>query len=46
VFVGQFASDEAGLAAGALLVTAPILLFYLIAQRKIIAGLLEGALKG
>ena len=46
VFVGQFGTNEAGLAAAALLVTAPVVLFYLFAQRKIIAGMLEGALKG
>lgn len=46
VFVGQFATDQAGLAAAALLVTAPVLIFYLIAQRRVIAGMLEGATKG
>lgn len=45
VFVGQFASDQASLAAAALLVTGPVLIFYLIAQRRVIYGMLEGATK-
>jgi raffinose/stachyose/melibiose transport system permease protein len=45
-FVGQFSSDVSGLAAGAVLVTAPVVLFYLIAQRKVMSGMLEGAVKG
>lgn len=46
MFVGQFSSDVSGLAAGTILVTAPVVLFYLLAQRKVIAGMLEGAVKG
>lgn len=45
-FVGQFGSNDALLAAAAILVTAPVLVFYLFAQRKVISGMLEGAVKG
>lgn len=45
-FVGQHSSDIPVLAAGTLIVILPILLTYLVFQRKFISGMLEGAVKG
>lgn len=45
-FVGQHSSDIPVLSAGTLIVILPILLTYLVFQRKFISGMLEGAVKG
>ncbi len=45
-FVGQHSSDIPVLAAGTLIVILPMLLTYLVFQRKFISGMLEGAVKG
>ena len=45
-FVGQYSSDVPVLAAGTLIVIVPILVVYLVFQRKFISGMLQGAVKG
>lgn len=44
-FVGQYSSDVPVLAAGTLVVILPILVVYLVFQRKFISGMLQGAVK-
>lgn len=44
-FVGQYSSDVPVLAAGTLIVILPILVVYLMFQRKFISGMLQGAVK-
>ena len=44
-FQGQHASDTALLAAGAVLVALPVVLVYLLFQRRFIEGMLTGAVK-
>jgi raffinose/stachyose/melibiose transport system permease protein len=45
-FQGQFAIDYTGLAAGILLVVAPVLIAYAFLQRYIVSGLTAGSIKG
>ena len=45
-FQGRNTSDEALLAAGALIVAAPVVVVYLFLQRHFIRGMLSGAVKG
>lgn len=45
-FVGQYSSDVPVLCAGTLIVIVPILVVYLVFQRKFISGMLQGAVKG
>lgn len=45
-FKGQYTEGTALLAAGAVLVALPIVVFYIFAQRHFIRGMLEGSLKG
>jgi raffinose/stachyose/melibiose transport system permease protein len=45
-FVGQFQSDVSGLAAGAVLVMTPVVLFFVLLNRRVISGMLSGAVKG
>jgi raffinose/stachyose/melibiose transport system permease protein len=45
-FQGQFATDYTGLAAGILLVVAPVLIAYAFLQRYIVSGLTAGSIKG
>jgi multiple sugar transport system permease protein len=42
----QFTSPTGNIAAAAVLVTIPIIIFVLIFQRRIVAGLTSGAVKG
>lgn len=44
-FVGQFAADFSLIAAGSLLVAAPVMIVYVIFQRQFIGGVLSGALR-
>lgn len=46
LFMGERTVDIAGLSAGAIIITAPILIVYLVLQRHFIRGMLEGAVKG
>ncbi|QNE46194.1 carbohydrate ABC transporter permease [Glaciihabitans sp. INWT7] len=46
LFVGQRSTDIQGLAAGALIITIPVIVVYIVLQRKIISGMLQGAVKG
>lgn len=46
LFVGQRTTDVAGLSAGALIVTVPVVIVYLFLQRHVIRGMLQGAVKG
>lgn len=45
-FQGQYSSDQARIAAFLTLAAIPTLIFYLVAERQIVAGLTAGALKG
>jgi raffinose/stachyose/melibiose transport system permease protein len=45
-FQGQFATNYTGLAAGILLVVAPVLIAYAFLQRYIVSGLTSGSIKG
>ena len=45
-FVGQYSSDVPVLCAGTLIVILPIVVVYLVFQRKFISGMLSGAVKG
>jgi raffinose/stachyose/melibiose transport system permease protein len=45
-FVGRFETDYGGLAAGAVIVAFPIVVFYVFLQRHFIRGMLSGAVKG
>jgi raffinose/stachyose/melibiose transport system permease protein len=46
LFVGERLSDVPGLSAGAIIISVPILILYVILNRKIISGILQGAVKG
>lgn len=46
LFIGQRSTDVQGLAAGALIITVPVIAVYIVLQRKIISGMLQGAVKG
>lgn len=45
-FKGQYTSGESLLAAGAVLVALPVVVFYIFAQRHFIRGMVEGSVKG
>ncbi|UYM06756.1 carbohydrate ABC transporter permease [Solicola gregarius] len=45
-FQGQYTSGTALLAAGAVLVALPVIVFYIFAQRHFIRGMVEGSVKG
>jgi raffinose/stachyose/melibiose transport system permease protein len=45
-FQGQWGTNIPLLCAGSLLVLAPTLLVFLVFQRRVVASLLEGSLKG
>ena len=45
-FKGQYTEGTSLLAAGAVLVALPIVVFYIFAQRHFIRGMLEGSVKG
>jgi raffinose/stachyose/melibiose transport system permease protein len=45
-FQGQYATDVPLLCAGTLVILLPTLLLFLVLQRRLIAGLLQGAVKG
>lgn len=45
-FKGQYSASTSLLAAGAVIVALPVLIFYTIAQRYFIRGMVEGAVKG
>jgi raffinose/stachyose/melibiose transport system permease protein len=45
-FIGERNTDFSGLAAGALIITVPVLLLYVILQRSFVRGLLSGSIKG
>jgi raffinose/stachyose/melibiose transport system permease protein len=45
LFVGQRNTDVTGLAAGALLISIPVVLVYVVFQRSLIRGILAGAVK-
>jgi len=45
-FQGQFASRVALLAAGAVIVTLPVVILYLLLQRHFIQGIVEGSTRG
>ncbi len=46
LFVGERVSDVPGLSAGALIVCLPTIFLYILLNRKIISGILQGAVKG
>lgn len=46
LFVGERTSDIPGLSAGAIIVSLPIIMLYALLNRKIISGMLQGAVKG
>jgi raffinose/stachyose/melibiose transport system permease protein len=46
LFVGERISDVPGLSAGALIVCLPTIFLYVVLNRKIISGILQGAVKG
>lgn len=46
LFVGERLSDIPGLSAGAIIISVPIIILYVILNRKIISGILQGAVKG
>lgn len=46
LFVGQRLSDIPGLSAGAIIISIPIVIIYVALNRKIISGILQGAVKG
>ncbi len=46
LFVGQRSTDIPGLSAGALMIVAPVIVVYVALQRKVISGMLQGAVKG
>jgi raffinose/stachyose/melibiose transport system permease protein len=45
LFVGQHNTDVTGLAAGALIISIPVVLVYVVFQRRLIQGILAGAVK-
>jgi raffinose/stachyose/melibiose transport system permease protein len=45
-FIGERNTDFSGLAAGALIITIPVLVLYVILQRSFVRGLLSGSIKG
>lgn len=45
-FIGANTTDVSGLSAGALIITVPVLVVYLIFQRTFVRGLLSGSVKG
>lgn len=45
-FYGQYGNDSTLLAAGTLIVAAPLILLYVVLQKYIVAGAVEGAFKG
>jgi ABC-type glycerol-3-phosphate transport system permease component len=45
-FQGQYSQDLALISAFVLLSAVPMILFYLVAERQIVAGLTEGAVRG
>ncbi|MGH3359770.1 MAG: carbohydrate ABC transporter permease, partial [Nocardioidaceae bacterium] len=45
-FKGQYTAGTSLLAAGAVLVALPVVVFYLFAQRHFIRGMVEGSVKG
>jgi arabinogalactan oligomer / maltooligosaccharide transport system permease protein len=45
-FVNQFNTDYHLMSAAAIVITLPVLLFFLIAQRYLISGLSSGGVKG
>lgn len=46
LFVGERLSDIPGLSAGAIIISIPTVILYVILNRKIISGILQGAVKG
>jgi raffinose/stachyose/melibiose transport system permease protein len=46
LFTGRTTRDVPGLAAGSLIVAAPVLLLYMVFQRQFIRGVMSGAVKG
>lgn len=46
LFIGERTTDIAGLSAGALIVTAPVVIAYLFLQRHFVQGMLSGSVKG
>lgn len=46
LFVGERLSDIPGLSAGAVIVSLPTIFLYILLNRKIISGILQGAVKG
>ena len=46
LFVGERLSDIPGLSAGAIIISIPIVVIYVILNRRIISGILQGAVKG
>ena len=46
LFVGEHINDTSGLAAGALIITAPVLIVYVLLQRQFIRGVTAGSIKG
>lgn len=45
LFIGQRTTDVAGLAAGALIISVPVVIVFVLFQRSLIRGILAGALK-
>lgn len=45
-FVGQRATDWGGIMAASTLMTVPVLVFFLLVQRRMVSGLVAGAVKG
>jgi raffinose/stachyose/melibiose transport system permease protein len=45
MFIGQRTTDVTGLAAGALIISIPVVLVFILFQRSLIRGILAGALK-
>ncbi len=46
LFQGQYTAGTSLLAAGAVLVALPVVVFYLFAQRHFIRGMVDGSVKG
>jgi len=46
LFVGERLSDIPGLSAGAVIVSLPTIILYIVLNRRIISGILQGAVKG
>lgn len=45
LFIGQRTTDVTGLAAGAVLISIPVIIVFVVFQRTLIRGILAGALK-